>query len=250
MKLTLETKHPVAYESIDHLVPYGAREGSHRNPRFNFKLYKLWPFAKWLNVLDVGCGGGQFVKDCFDAGHLAVGIDGSDYSKLHRRAAWREIPEYLFTCDASKPFQVKCDGSPMKFDVITTWEFFEHVETQDVDAIINQIKKHLHIDGIWINSINGKSCMAGGREYHQTIQPRKWWVRRFVENGLVELPRLNTYFADQYVSGPRQGYCDGSFHIILGLPGGNHPQPKLSPVRWLYDHWKDSKLQKFLCCDF
>ena len=32
----------------------------------NFKLYKLWPFAKWLNILDVGCGGGQFIKDLME----------------------------------------------------------------------------------------------------------------------------------------------------------------------------------------
>jgi hypothetical protein len=249
MKITLNTNHPVAYESIDHLVPYGTRVVAHRNPRFNFKLYKMWPFARFLTIMDMGCGGGQFVKDCFDAGHLAVGIDGSDWSKKHKREAWRDIPEYLFTCDAAKPFQVEFDGQPAKFDVITSWEFFEHVNEQDVNSIMHQMAKHLADGGVWINSINGRSCFVGGHEYHQTIKPRAWWLDKFKRVGLEENKAVHRYFAGQWVSGPRQGYCAGSFHICVGLPGKQLVPPKLGLLRWLYDTWKDSKAQKFLCCD-
>jgi len=56
---------------------------------------------KQLKILDMGCSGGGFVRNCLDDGCLAIGLEGSDYSKRHRRAEWRVIPEYLFTCDVT-----------------------------------------------------------------------------------------------------------------------------------------------------
>ena len=209
----------------------------------------MWPFSRFLTIMDMGCGGGQFVKDCHDDGHFAVGVDGSDWSKRNKRSAWREIPDCLFTCDASKPFQFHFDKKPAKFDVITSWEFFEHINESDVNRVIKQMKKHLAEGGIWINSINGRSDMVDGNEYHATIKPRQWWMGKFNANGLEENKAVHRYFAGQWVSGPRQGYCNGSFHICVGFHGKQIVPPKLGLLRWIYDMWKDSKVQKFICCD-
>jgi predicted TPR repeat methyltransferase len=76
-----------------------------------------------LRILDLGCSGGGFVKDCLDDGCLAVGLEGSNYSKNLRRAEWRTIPENLFTADLTTPFQVFSEFPegevPLTFDVIT-----------------------------------------------------------------------------------------------------------------------------------
>src|SRR5665213_486259 len=97
------------------------------NHAFNRKLFGLLPVAS-VRLLDLGCSGGAAVRSILEAGGFAIGIDGSDYSQKSRRAEWATIPDYLFTADATAPFAVKnCSPESIKFNVITAWEFFEHI---------------------------------------------------------------------------------------------------------------------------
>src|SRR3954470_23753409 len=109
LKITVTAEREIAYESADHLVPWGTGRGNFTNQRFNDKLYKLWPVGTFLKVMDMGCAGGGFVRNCLDDGCIAVGLEGSDYSKRLRRAEWRIIPEYLFTCDITKDFEISME---------------------------------------------------------------------------------------------------------------------------------------------
>lgn len=88
-RLIVRATREVAYESPDHLIPFGTRRDNSTHRRFNKKLCELFGLDTSLWVLDLGCSGGGFVKDCLDEGHMAVGIEGSDYSKKLRRAEWR-----------------------------------------------------------------------------------------------------------------------------------------------------------------
>src|SRR5215468_10939781 len=87
-EIVLRAERAVAFESPDHLFPTGTRRDNSRNWRFNVKLYQLlgrrmprigprgawvyWPNIQ-LKILDLGCSGGGFVKDCLDDGYFAVG---------------------------------------------------------------------------------------------------------------------------------------------------------------------------------
>lgn len=80
MRITIETEHPVAKTSPDHLMPWGTRRDSSRNPRLIQKLIGLQAFSTHLlKVLDMGCSSGGFVRDVIDEGWLGVGVEGSDY---------------------------------------------------------------------------------------------------------------------------------------------------------------------------
>jgi len=103
ISLHCEAKRLVAYESLDHIYPWGTKQDNSKNLSFNNALYELIPI-KELSVLDIGCSGGGFVKTLLDAGVLAVGIEGSDYSKIRGRAEWATIPGHLFTADVTAPF--------------------------------------------------------------------------------------------------------------------------------------------------
>ncbi|MBF8263314.1 MAG: hypothetical protein HW387_979 [Parachlamydiales bacterium] len=46
-----------------------------RNKAFNKKIYNLKPGK--LNVLDIGCGGGEAIEDFLEDKHLGIGIDGN-----------------------------------------------------------------------------------------------------------------------------------------------------------------------------
>src|SRR5260370_25019806 len=93
-KIELCCAKAVAFDSPDHLMPIGTALDNSRNWLFNAKMNRLVA-ARPLNILDIGCSGGGFVKSCLDQGHFAVGIEGSDYNKRGQRPEWTTIPAHL-----------------------------------------------------------------------------------------------------------------------------------------------------------
>lgn len=209
MKFTLSTKHPVALHSLDHTDPDGTRNDNSRNQKFNDKVYRLLERGRPLFVLDLGCAGGGFVKNCIEDGHFAVGLEGSDYDKHHRLHEWPNIPENLFTCDITKPFEIISDGAVL-FDLITSWEVLEHIAECDIAQVALNIHKHLREDGLCILSIN----LQREVRHHLTIQEKPWWVERFSGCGLHHDESMLEYFGDDWVRGPLQN-APTSFHLIL-----------------------------------
>lgn len=228
----VETKHPIATFSPDHMIPYGTKEDNSRNLRFNQKLNKkVFSYndenLDWLSrlysgkIMDWGCAGGAFVKDCIDDGHHAIGLEGSDYSKKHNRAAWSCIPNHLFTCDITKPFQVTCYDCPEIFDVITAWEFIEHIKEEDLEQVFINADNHLKKDGLWIMTV---ATHVDG-PYHQTIRDPGWWFDLFKQCGWEQQEDLVNYFAPDWIRRPEYPvkiengqYVDrkkNGFHVVL-----------------------------------
>jgi hypothetical protein len=250
-RVTLKAEREVAFASPDHLHPWGTKRDNSVNHRFNDKLYRLYPrYQHLLKVLDMGCSGGGFVKSCLDDGCLAVGLEGSDYSKRARRAEWRTIPEYLFTCDVTGDFELKMDAGkgpePLLFDVVTCWEMMEHIAEPDIAKIAANVKKHLVPDGLWIMSVSPRDDIIDGVNLHQTVKPKEWWVRKFASLGLEHREDYVTYFNTQFVRGPKYGTAD-SFHVVLTPNAAKVPPiPPESLLRRMNDWWIGSKPQKIL----
>lgn len=218
-------------------------EASYTNPRFNDKLFKLMP-GKEMRILDLGCSGGGFVLSCIDSGHIAVGLEGSDYSLKRKRAAWRLLPDNLFTCDITKPFKLLEDGQPMKFDCITAWEVLEHIPQPGLPELILNIRNHLAEFGIFIASIADYDDWFQGVNLHQTVHNRSWWIELFGAFGLEESRRHLKYFNGQFVRGKQN--TAGSFHIVFIKTKANIVLPKEAFIRRLHDHWIGCKLQRIL----
>lgn len=215
-KFVLDAKKLIAEDSPDHIAPRGTKQDNSYNPLFNKKLYALFEDSQ-LHVLDFGCAGGAFVKACVDDGHAAVGLDGSDYSKNTGRAEWVTIPDNLFTCDITAEFQIKDATSDTladaKFDVITAWEFMEHISQEDLIKVCENATRHLKDGGLWILSIADFDEVVGAVNYHQTVQSKEWWEEFFISMGFTNHPELEEYFGDDWVRGPLQG--SQSFHFVL-----------------------------------
>lgn len=250
-RVLLEAERPVAITSPDHRLPWGTRRDNSRNPRFNDKLYRLYPrFNQTLKVLDMGCSGGGFVKSLFDEGCLSVGLEGSDYSHKFGRAEWRTIPEYLFTCDITGNFDlfVQTDGSPQRlyFDIVTSWEVMEHIAESDLPRVAANVKKHLAPGALWIMSVSPNAEVINGVVLHQTVRPRPWWIARFAEFGLEHREEYVRYFNTQFVRGPKYN-GPGSFHLVLTADPANLPAvPQERLIRRLHDRWIGCVLQKVL----
>jgi SAM-dependent methyltransferase len=242
--ITVEAERDIAYESEDHLFPWGTRRDNSRNWRFNLRLNNLFP-RRIIRILDIGCAGGGFVNDCIDDGHLAVGLEGSDYSKKANRASWPLIPNNLFTCDVSRTFQVLRDGQPLRFDVVTSWEVLEHIHTQDLPALLRNITNHLAPTGFFVGAINSLPDVdEAGHVLHHTVKPKQWWVSLFEEHGLHYSEPYMRYFNGQFIRGPKN--TPGSFNFVVSTARGLPSPPAHSLKARLFDTWLGSAPQRYL----
>ena len=224
MKTQVLTDHPVAFHSPDHIQAEHSGSGNDNsiNPNFNAKLYQLYPGQK-LSVLDLGCAGGGFVKSLIDDGHFAIGLEGSDYSKLRKRAEWATIPDHLFTADVTKPYAVMLTGDsptdamqPIKFDIVTCWEVMEHFSEAELPGVIENVKNHLKEDGLWIMSV---STQSDGDNFHRCVRTRHWWLEMFAKNGWHHQEKELKHFGRDMVRGPHPTpwaiTANDSFHLIM-----------------------------------
>lgn len=195
-RVRLQTQHPVAIHSNDHLYPHGTAHDNTRAPFFIRRCEELFPQKKQLHYMDIGCAGGGLVLDALLRGHFAVGLEGSDFSCKHQRAEWRVLRENLFTCDVTKPFQVLDDQeNPIGFDVISGWEVLEHIPQQDVPQVIENIAKHLLPGGIFVGTVSQVHDIdpVSGEDWHVTIFPPEWWEGQFEKMGFAcEHERFHT----------------------------------------------------------
>lgn len=185
----VETNKPVAIDSNDHLHPRGVKQDETRKPAFVKQLIEM--FGPQVSYLDLGCAGGGLVYDFILENCLALGIEGSDYSKNHARAYWREIPWALQTADLTAPLQVFLEDHPAKFDVIGAWEFFEHIEEEKVPAVLENIKRHLRNENsLFLANIATFEDTNGHTHWHETIKDVEWWTGKFEESGfkVVQYP--------------------------------------------------------------
>lgn len=216
--ITVRTAKPVALDSPDHLVPRGTKDDNSVHLPFNCLLYELIP-AHQVRLLDLGCAGGGFVKSILDDGGFAVGIEGSDYSKVRGRAEWATIPENLFTADCTEPFHVlNHEWTHCYFNVITVWEFFEHIAPNRLPIVMDNIRRHLDPDGYVIGSISPAFDVHYGVALHQTVENRSWWVEFFRRQGFQTRPYIESHFGDDWVRGPKSAQpVPLSFLIVLQL---------------------------------
>jgi SAM-dependent methyltransferase len=197
-RITVRTDHPVAVHSPDHLYPRGTATDSFFHLPFNAKL-KTLHHDRQSSVLDLGCAGGGMVSTFLDEGTLAVGIEGSDYSKLRGRAEWATHPDFLFTADITKRFEVLADDRPAWFTTVTMWEFIEHIAEPDLPAVFDNVDRHLELRGYVIGTVNHGVDYNERAVYHQTVRPWPWWEEKFNALGWVNQPDLVEMFGHDMV---------------------------------------------------
>src|SRR5579859_7909854 len=136
---TIITNKPVAYDSPDHLNPFGSILCNSSNQLFNQKLYQLLDnFSAF--IMDLGCAGGLFVADCIRDGYKAIGLEGSDIPAKQNMNEWpRLLNQNLFTCDVTEPFTVQYNGQNVLFDCITSWEMMEHIRKDKLPTVLSNI---------------------------------------------------------------------------------------------------------------
>ena len=215
--ISVITSKPVALESPDHIRPYGTAQDNSVHAEFNRRLYELVPAAE-LRLLDLGCAGGGFVKSVLDDGGFAVGIEGSDWSLLRRRAEWATIPGNLVTADLTSRMDILVGGHVAEFDVITAWEFLEHIAGDGLPAVFANVRRHAATGTLFLGSIGTHADVQGGVSLHQTVRPRAWWLDTFAAFGWTHHPDIEAHIGDHWLRGPHSAQpVPGSFFFAMGL---------------------------------
>jgi 2-polyprenyl-3-methyl-5-hydroxy-6-metoxy-1,4-benzoquinol methylase len=184
-EIVLATDFSIAVASTDHICPRGTATDNTRHPRFVRASEQI--FKRKLSALDIGCAGGGLVFDFLQRGHLALGIEGSDFSLKAQRAYWPLLPSHLMTCDATKPFRLLHESEPKRFDLVTAWEVLEHIPEELLGGFFSNIRDHLSDEGLFVASVATFPDFdpATGVAWHVTIKERDWWEAKMRENGLV-----------------------------------------------------------------
>ncbi len=117
--------------------------------RWKVKILKTYyPAEKNIHVLDYGCGTGEFLKSCKEAGFDIYGVEPSQTA--------REKSSDTNSITIHKSID---DLGQTKFSIITMWHVLEHVP--DFQEILLKLKSQLTDDGILIIAVpNHKSFDA------------------------------------------------------------------------------------------
>lgn len=226
--IRLETDHPIAITSNDHLAPDSTTEGIVRPTKFVSHCVDV--LGSDIRCLDLGTGAAGLVFEYVMNGIAAIGVDGSDYCRKNKIGYWPLLPDNLRTCDITHPFLFKqANQETFLFNLITMWEVLEHIGEKDLPALLQNIKLHLAPTGYFVGSVSlVEYTDREGAPYHVTLKPKDWWNHRFAENGLVMLdehpfnerlfcrgngPRFQDFH--NYFSSPNEG-----FHFVARL----HPK--------------------------
>lgn len=209
MKFILDTNNPIALSSFDFLYPSGAIRDNFKNPKFNQKLYRFPG-----DILDLGCAGGGFVKNCIEDNRIAVGLEGNDFNLKNQRFEWATIPENLFICDITKPFTLHTGShAHYQFGIVTAWEVLEHILEEDLPQLFANISSHMSDNGLLIVSINNRPSPSHSNhnvDLHRTKQSQEWWLKVIHDNGFIRDEEIEKYFDKDWLRNER-----GTFHLVL-----------------------------------
>lgn len=227
--------------TLDTAIPWGTRKQASTNPRFIENICNFYndkTLNRPLRLLDLGCGGGYFVRDCLDAGIEAYGIEGSSWSRDHNRGAWPALKGQLHVGDITQPWPVEHS----EFDVITAWEVIEHLEMSKVGIFLDLVKRHLAPNGMFIASTTNRPDVVRGVNLHQTMWTKEQWKAAIENAGLRVNPKMVRFFHPQWPACRED--CATSFHIVASYKLLN--PPKRSMLLTAYDYWTGSKLMQFI----
>ena len=130
--------------------------------------------------------------DFHNRGHLAIGIEGSDYSVIIGRANW---PNYynniLFTCDATKPYEIVDDNdNRIIFDLITSWEVVEHIHNDDLSNFFSNMTEHMNENSIFCASIAPVPDVQQGHILHQSVHSKEVWMSEILPKYFSDIKEL------------------------------------------------------------
>lgn len=140
----------------------------------NNKLELINKVSNGKNILDYGCGVGDFLEHLQKNGYDVLGMEPNDSA---RKIAQSKIGNEKVT-------STELEHNDQKFDIITLWHVLEHIP--NLNEIIGELKNHLTDNGVLIIAVPN----------HQSYDAKyygKYWAA-------YDVPRHLWHFSDKSMS--------------------------------------------------
>ncbi len=155
---------------------------------------------KCRNQLDIGCGRGTFIAYARAIGIEAYGFDFSEWAITHLYPACDS--SWVCCKDATKEWGY-ADNS---YDLITVLDLMEHLYTEDIDRVIDQMyrvaRKYVFLQIATVGGGSGSGIHASGYILkkgelvpveleamavagHVTVQDREFWIQKLKRDGWI-----------------------------------------------------------------
>jgi SAM-dependent methyltransferase len=148
-------------------------------------LKRLYPNAR--KFLDIGSGAAFLSKRVreFDDDYLAVSLDGN-YETTKLETIDNDF-HFILRTDVDYTL-VDDNNDTIKFDVITSFEHFEHIQSDTFPKFIENIKKHMHKDSVIYASAASWAYVGEVDRVHCNVKPADMWKAEMEKYGFEELP--------------------------------------------------------------
>ena len=159
-------------------------------------LKTMYPNAR--KFLDIGSGAAFLSKRVREFGedYLAVSLDGN-YESLQLDTI---DSKYHFILRTDVDYTLVDENSDLiEFDVITSFEHFEHIQSDTFPQFIKNIKKHMHKDSVIYASAASWAYVGEVDRVHCNVKSVDMWKAEMESYGFVELP--NKLFNSNNTSG-------------------------------------------------
>ena len=136
-------------------------------------------------VMDFGCGRNDFIEHLRRLGLDGLGIDFA-------------FPE----ADIAKPMHATGLLDSVA-DVVTSFDAFEHLLPQDVNPVLDEMRR-IARPGAWFCfsiATRPSRITVQGENLHPTVRPMRWWLARIARVGIVNNARTE----GRYITGRFRG---------------------------------------------
>ena len=165
------------------------------------------------HYLSLGCGTGDDVRRFAAEGWDVYGIDLSESAIAEGNTAYPQVAGRLICGDVLDPASLQgIDPKGAGFDLITSFDFWEHIWLKDTIALQRRVLELLKPGGVHFNIVCTRSkleqdwtikqgdCFTKENSWllvsgHVTMRTWYWWMRRFANNGFV--PRTDVGYLFQ-----------------------------------------------------
>jgi 2-polyprenyl-3-methyl-5-hydroxy-6-metoxy-1,4-benzoquinol methylase len=156
----------------------------------------LYPNAR--KFLDIGSGAAFLSKRVREFGddYLAVSLDGN-YETTKLETIDNDF-HFILRTDVDYTL-IDDNNDTIKFDVITSFEHFEHIQSDTFPQFIDNIKKHMHKDSVIYASAASWAYVGEVDRVHCNVKPEYEWKILMEQNGFEEIPQK--LFTPQNTSG-------------------------------------------------
>lgn len=144
-------------------------------------------------LLELGSAKGYFLKEASLWGFNPYGLDISHYA-VSQTPSHIAYMNRVYDATTQLPFPAGF------FHVVCSWEFLEHIETEKIPFLLDEMDRVLAPGGFFIHRI---ALTDGSMEpdhdvTHVSMFPRIFWEEEFIKLDLTHLPTWEHEFAQEF----------------------------------------------------